>query len=240
MNSLVTTPDGTKLVAGDRAGELVVWNLGDGKVLWRASPNQGYVEDLDVSSGGSMIAACSMRFGVHLYDAQDGSVLRTIEVAGTATHSARLFPDGKRLATSHDNGRITIWNIGTGKPLLEIPGNGRPVRIALDAERRRIACSHHDGSVRILDARTGELRTTMSGHSATAYWPTFSPDGKRLVTAGRDASVRFWDTATGAPVLTLTTEPMWLFRTSFSPDGTWLAVSGASHASIFYAPRARE
>ena len=80
----------------------------------------------------------------------------------------------------------------------------------------------------------------MNGHLATAYWPTFSPDGKRLVTAGRDASVRFWDTATGAPVLTLTTEPMWLFRTSFSPDGTWLAVSGASHASIFYAPRARE
>ncbi len=240
VSSLATTPDGTLLIAGDRAGEIVAWDLREEKPLWRASPRRGFVEDIDVSLDGTVVAACSARLGVQIHSVRDGSVQRTIKIDDTSTHSARLFPDGQRIATSHGDGRVMIWSARTGELLLEIPGNGRPVRIALDAEGRRIACSHANGGVRILDAGTGAVMTTMSGHLTAAYWPTFSPDGTRLITAGRDSSIRFWDTATGAPVLTLTTKPTWLFRTSFSPDGTWLAVCGASQVFLHYAPAASD
>lgn len=240
VNSLASTPDGAVLMAGDRAGHIVAWNLPDGTMRWQASPKRGCVEDLDVSADGTVAAACSIGLGVQLYSVHDGSVLRTIEIAGNATHSARLFPDGKRVATSHSDGRVIVWSIDSGKPLLEVPGDGRPSRIAVDPKGLRIASSQFGGGVRIVDARDGRILATMTGHLAMPYWPAFSPDGSRLATAGRDGSVRLWDTDTGAPLLTLTTKPEWLFRTVFSPDGTWLAVTGTSRIMLYYSPETQD
>jgi WD40 repeat protein len=60
-----------------------------------------------------------------------------------------------------------------------------------------------DRSARLWDARTGELRFTLS-HDDMVASAVFSRDGGRLATASHDGSVRVWDTATGARLAALT------------------------------------
>jgi WD40 repeat protein len=57
--------------------------------------------------------------------------------------------------------------------------------------------------VRVWDARSGDPRLTLEGHSGWVWASAFSPDGTRLVSAGSDATVRVWDARSGDPLLTL-------------------------------------
>ena len=77
----------------------------------------------------------------------------------------------------------------------------------------------------LCDAATGKTLRTLRGHPRAAYWPGFSPDGRRVATASRDYSLRVWDVETGHELLNFVGTPSWNFRTVFAPDGSWLAVT---------------
>ena len=57
-----------------------------------------------------------------------------------------------------------------------------------------IAFGSGAGSVRLLDVRTGDMRTARGRHDGPVTAMQFSADGRRLVTAGRDERVIAWDT----------------------------------------------
>ena len=77
-------------------------------------------------------------------------------------------------------------------------------------------------------AKTGRIVRELGGHRIGPYWPSFSPDGRRIATTGWDSMLKLWDTGSGLELMTLRDQPGWHFRTLFAPDGSWLAVGGAS------------
>ena len=89
-----------------------------------------------------------------------------------------------------------------------------------------VVTTTEDGSVRIVDAATGNPYLVLGGHRGAVMDAQFSPDGRSLVTAGTDGSARLWDTQTGTEQALLrpnTLEPMALQRVFFSPDGQYVA-----------------
>jgi WD40 repeat protein len=50
-----------------------------------------------------------------------------------------------------------------------------------------------DPVVIVLDALTGAIVRTFSGHTNGVETLAFSPDGRWLVSGGRDQSIRVWD-----------------------------------------------
>ena len=66
-----------------------------------------------------------------------------------------------------------------------------------------VAFGGEDGTVRLLDVRTGRMRTGAGRHDAPVTALAFSLDGRTLVTAGRDEQVIVWDTRRAAPTETL-------------------------------------
>ena len=68
-----------------------------------------------------------------------------------------------------------------------------PTAYALSGDDRTVAIGSEDGSVRLLDLDSGQLRTASGRHRAPVNDASFTPDSRTLVTAGQDGDVIVWD-----------------------------------------------
>jgi DNA-binding SARP family transcriptional activator/WD40 repeat protein len=75
--------------------------------------------------------------------------------------------------------------------------------VQLNAALGVVAFGGRDGSVRLLDLRTGRTRTADGAHDAPVIAVGFSRDGRAMVTADRDERVIVWDTRNSAAIETL-------------------------------------
>ena len=99
----------------------------------------------------------------------------------------------------------------------------RVVSVCFSSDGKQIASGSWDKTVKIWNASSGELQSTLTGH--TRYVPTlallvlkvvlvadysamrravncvgFDPTGKKLVSCSDDKTVRIWDVTTGEPI----------------------------------------
>ena len=81
-----------------------------------------------------------------------------------------------------------------------------------------MATSSADGTVRIWDATTGDVRKELRGHTSWVNSAEFSPNGDRLVTASGDGTARVWSTQSGNLLFTMNAGN-WIYEAKFSPDG---------------------
>jgi WD40 repeat protein len=64
--------------------------------------------------------------------------------------------------------------------------------LAFSPDGRTVATASRDRSIKLWDAATGELMTTLYGHSENVYAVAFSPAGTILASASLDGTVRLW------------------------------------------------
>jgi WD40 repeat protein/tRNA A-37 threonylcarbamoyl transferase component Bud32 len=72
--------------------------------------------------------------------------------------------------------------------------------VAFSPDGGQIATASEDGTVKVLDARTGQVVQTLPGHPPSAFSVAFSSDGRHLASAGKDRKIRLWDLATSQEV----------------------------------------
>jgi hypothetical protein len=72
--------------------------------------------------------------------------------------------------------------------------------VAFSPDGKRLASAGADGSVRILNSRTGEVVLKFPAHGRSVVSVTFHPDGKHLASIGADRTVKVWDLTTGQEV----------------------------------------
>jgi WD40 repeat protein len=97
--------------------------------------------------------------------------------------SVTFSPDGTRVVAGSDG--VRIWNVTTRERIYE----GWVTSVAFSSDGSLVV-SGSFGSVRIWNAKTGEVEHTPKGHSAWVTSVTFSPDGKRVASGSTDKSVR--------------------------------------------------
>jgi WD40 repeat protein len=91
----------------------------------------------------------------------------------------------------------------------------------------QIVTSGDDRTLKILDARTGQLLQTLQGHGDRVSGVAFSRDGRQIAPGSADKTVRLWDAATGQPIQVLTGHTDEIKRLAFSRDGRRVVSAGA-------------
>ena len=105
--------------------------------------------------------------------------------------------------------------------------------IAFSPDGKTLAGACWDSTVRLWDAKTGELKHRLTEHKEHATSVAFSPDGTTLASGGGlfDNTVRLWDPETGELKRVFTGHMGSVQGVAFSPDGGVLA-SGSGDGTV--------
>jgi WD40 repeat protein/class 3 adenylate cyclase len=167
---------------------------------------------------------------------EESRVVLTVPQGG----GVAISDDGKRFATTGEDGSPTVWETDTGKRLLTLRGHKGGVNgIAFSPDGSLLATTGDDRTVRLWDAASGRQIHVLRGHRKLVLGVAFSPDGSLLATSSKDGTVRVWDVAAGTQHFMLRGPPGEGFYNfsgltpAFSPDGSRVASGGWESTPIW-------
>ena len=79
-----------------------------------------------------------------------------------------------------------------------------------------------DNTLKVWDARTGQVRLTLQGHTSGVAGCAVSADGAWIVSASWDTTLKVWDARSGEARLTLQGHTDRVNGCAVSPDGAWI------------------
>ena len=175
--------------------------------------------------------------GVKTVDVSTGEEQRTLPIPERASDIA-ISPDGQVLAAvdappgrRETDGKLTFWELATGKVIRTIEGEKVPrrswrVSLAFSADSQVLAVASPQ-NVHLWDVDTGQLRLELKD---SGYGVALSPDGKMVALGTKDGQVMLWDVDNGNLKITLSghtikNEMMRINLLEFSPDSQLLVSS---------------
>jgi RNA polymerase sigma factor (sigma-70 family) len=176
-------------------------------------------------NGKRLAAANPSRKLVRLWNAETGTLERTIDTGQAQPWSLAFSPDGRSLVVSGSysdgSGEATIWDPDTGQLRRRLKQASPVTLVAWSSDGRTIATAGQ--LVQLWDVDKGEPIATLSGDRHYKRSIAISPDGHILATAGTDSLIRLWDARTGELIETLKGHDGEVYAVAFSPDGKTLA-----------------
>jgi len=241
VNSLppfLVAPDGqTALTAGQMLVQ--VWDVATGKELRRldhgaAGGAADRVMGMVFAPDGKRIATSARGHGLWLWDPATGRQLARIDVGLTTTEILAFSPDGKTLAAGSDS-VIRLWDTASGKEMAPPPVTSPGIyNQSLASRALVVAQGHADGSISVIDQKSGKEVRHLEGHKNGLHSLVLSPDGKTVAASFYSRVSRLYDVSTGK-VLGEWNRSM-LFE-AFSPDSKLLLVNeldqGQSSLAIY-------
>ncbi len=189
LGHLLFLPDGNRLLARSRDGEITVWDLATGEID-ASAPTQ-------VHGGISPCGRTAISHGdygaMELWDVDSGESTAAL-LAHSDSFASGLSLDGKRLVTVDDEeNEVRIWDLRTDRlsqdfSLISDVSTAYGYSLfAFSPDGRTIACCHSRGTVDLWDVKA-ERRVRMVRFSFLRgiHSVAFAPDGQTIAASGQD------------------------------------------------------
>ncbi len=220
---------GGKNIAVAGANGATVADLATGKALARVERRLPGADAAALSADGRLLALGAAGDGIKreplavlLWDVNGDREIKRLGVpqnddvrvalSGTGGTLAAwgLFraPEAKGLADpSADMSRVvTVFDVASGKEQARFRSAGSPpATVCLSPDGALAAVAPGNGTIELIDAKTGALKSLLLGRSRSGRALSFSPDGSTLAAAAEDGAVQRWKVADGSRLST--TEP---------------------------------
>ncbi len=135
--ALAFTPDGTLLAAGDRAGEVKLWESGGGGLIEAWNAHRGGVTALAFARNGQRLFTAGADGTVRAFDPGSGKEVWKQQMHDGQALALAVGPDG-RVASCGSDGRIAVLDAG-GKLLGKSPAAGEWLyAVAFDGDGKRL------------------------------------------------------------------------------------------------------
>jgi WD40 repeat protein len=161
--------DRKKAVVGHSDGTVRVWDLENQTCCWSFKHNHEVV-DADEAENPEVEGSKRKKRDLH----------------------ARISPDGRRLLTAGDDGKVCIWDISTCEARWASPESDFAHGLAWSADGRRVVYGRADGGIACWDEALQE-RFILPGDGSEVRDLVLSFDGGVCVTGQKNGKVAIWD-----------------------------------------------
>lgn len=198
------------------------------------------VERLAFLPEGRRIAAAGAGF-LRVWPIAPGGPTFTSAYGG-AVNALAASPDGRLVATAHNDGTAVVWSASNGDVVLTVKRAKRVNDVAFSPDGNLLATAHADRTARIWEIGSGMEHAPLR-HDTVVYAVAFSEDPSRLWTAtGRlgqaplGGSARLWDHWNGEVLEEFGYGRDGGFFTGarFSTDGGRLAVTASGDVALVF------
>ena len=231
--SLAFSSDNQLLATGHSDGEIRLWEIETGQLLWSVKGHSSSVLTLafhSISKGNTrekpeILASGSFDKTIKLWDISTGKLSQTLQSHQDAVWSVAFSPNGEQLASCSGDRTLKIWNSYTGKEQQTLRGHTDPVTtLCYSPDGKFIASGSEDLSLRLWETQSGQCLQTLNGHTTQISSVTFSTDGQTLASC-EEQLIKLWNVKTGECTQTLQDSLTLVWSVTFSPDGQTLAGS---------------
>ncbi len=202
--TLAYSHDGERIVTTSKEN-LKIWDVNTGKVLCELFGHSERVLTAAFNPDGDLIVSASEDGMIRVWNALGGNTIKVFHFQASdyrtdvITYVAFCF-HGKRVVSVSMGGEVVIWDLESGIKLYSWKHKSDVVKGAtISPDEKRIAFTTiytHQG-IYICDIETGEMISTLKGHTKTVNSVMFSPDGKQLFSASDDKTIICWDAESG-------------------------------------------
>jgi WD40 repeat protein len=227
VTSLTYSADGRTLISTALDRTVRLWEVATAKQRQVIRlPDRGWVW---IAPGGKVMAQDTSAQKIRLVEIASGKELCKVAGHDPFTFVGAFSLDGKTFAAGSHDRLLRLWDVASGKMLLERQLEGLVGALDFSPDGKLLA-SGCDTSIRFWDAGTGQEETKVK-------WPqafkavSLSPSGKLLATAGGINLVRIWDADSGKKLRTLIGHTAETLAVAFAPDGKEVA-SGAADGTV--------
>jgi eukaryotic-like serine/threonine-protein kinase len=234
VNETRFSPDGSRVLTAGDDGKVYLWDSKTGKEA-NAPLNAGSSVIFAVfSRDGRRIAAASRDGMARIWDISGSGASPVVLIPGGRLRWLDFSPDGRQLVTASGK-TARVWDVATGKPLLEEFSHIGAVNMALfSPDGRWLATAGDDGQVHLWDAAARKAKPVVLDHDRAVLYLAFSPDGKRIASGAADGTSQVWDVADGAPVGPRLRQRDRIIHLTFSPHGQRLLTSSEGGAAMIW------
>ncbi|MFB2917913.1 CHAT domain-containing protein [Aerosakkonema funiforme] len=254
--SLAFSPDGQTLASCSAYpdGTIKLWHPGTRRLLRTLKENSLIVlqaRSLAFSPDGQILAIgchCDrsvVNSPIKLWHLPTGVLLHTLNGHIWGVWSVAFTPDGRTLASGSWDGTIKLWELRTKELKNTLNGSsswfgmvesflqqGKEIQgIAISPDGQILASGGKDKTIKLWRLNSGELRSTLTGHSEEIFSVAISPDGQTVASGSADNTIRIWNLHTEKLLCVLTGHSDTVYSIAFSPDGQTL-VSGSADMTL--------
>jgi WD40 repeat protein len=225
--SIAISPNDSLLATGHKDGEVRLWQIADGKLLFRAAGHTSTVWCLKFSPDGQILASGSFDNTIQLWEIGNEQTIphslklrQTLQQHTDWVWAIAWSPDGKMLVSGSSDRTVKLWDISTGTCLKTLEGHTDIVlTVDFSGDGKTIASGSADRTIIIWDI-SRENYYHLHGHSSQISSVNFSPDGNFLASCDPQ-TIKIWQVTTGKCHQTLSDLTL-IWSLVFSPDGQTL------------------
>ena len=223
-------PETNLLVAGFSDGIFGLYEMPDFNNIHKLSISQNDIDFVTINKSGEWLAFGASKLGQLLvWEWQSESYILKQQGHFDAMNSLVYSPDGQRIITTADDGKIKVWDIDSGFCIVTFTEHTSGVTACEFAKKGNVLfTSSLDGSIRAWDLiRYRNFRTFTAPTRLSFSCMSVDPSGEVVAAGSLDSfDIHIWSVQTGQLLDQLSGHEGPVSSLAFSPDGNCL-VSGS-------------
>lgn len=223
-------PESNLLVAGFSNGIFGLYEMPDFNMIHTLSISQNEIDFVTINKSGEWLAFGASRLGQLLvWEWQSESYILKQQGHFDSMNSLVYSPDGQRIVTTADDGKIKVWDIESGFCIVTFTEHTSGVTACEFAKKGNVLfTSSLDGSIRAWDLiRYRNFRTFTAPTRLSFSCMAVDPSGEVVAAGSIDSfDIHIWSVQTGQLLDQLSGHEGPVSALAFAPDGG-LLVSGS-------------